>query len=466
MSLRVLLINPPPNQFSEPWYDKPSYGRLGLVCLAGYLRKFSDFEIKIIDSKFEKIDFRKTLQRTIGFAPQVVGLTAFTNEIKPAAHMAKLIKERLPDVATVIGGVHLTALPRETLREFPSFDVGVIGEGEITFYELCKAIEKQQSINSIYGLVIRQNGDIHITPTRGRVGDLDSIIFPAWDLLPPADVYHIMTQRGCPFFCIFCMNPNGGMVRPRAIENVIAELEWVIERYHPREIYFCDETFTVNKERTKKFLRTLIDRNLNRRISWIASTHVACVDEELFVLMKEANVKKVGLGIETGDEEKIKEIGKAINIDLVLRAREAARRAKVPIETYFIFGQPNETMDSMKKTIALAVKLNPDLPVFGIMVPYPGTQVSTLASRGEGGYKLLTTDWNKYNKQIGGSLEFAHLPRSAIERIQLKAYAKVFLSNHRYLDFIRFVWRYRHAGVRVLAKIMTGGLRELSSALR
>src|SRR5690606_3037131 len=152
--LRVLLVNPPVIGVLEPWYDTPDFGRTGLAYLAGYLRQFDGFEIKIIDAKFERLNFEQTLEQLDEFKPDVVGLTAFTNEIKPAAYLAARIKKYNRDITTVIGGVHVTALPEETLNEFPYFDIGVVGEGEITFHELCEALRKNIPVSDIQGLVI------------------------------------------------------------------------------------------------------------------------------------------------------------------------------------------------------------------------------------------------------------------------------------------------------------------------
>jgi anaerobic magnesium-protoporphyrin IX monomethyl ester cyclase len=452
--LKVLLINPPVFRVDEPWYDTPDFVRTGLAYLAGYLREYPDFEIKIIDSKFERLNFEQTLKIALDFKPDLVGLCAFTNEIKPAAYMAKLLKEKNSDLLTVIGGVHVTALPVQTLEEFPEFDIGVIGEGEVTFHELCFSLQNKKSLENINGLSLRHENEIFVTPPRERILDQNSIPFPAWDLLPSANMYIVMSQRGCPFNCVFCMNPNGRVARKRTADNVIEELDYLIDNFNPKTFMFGDELFSVDMDRTAELLKSMIEHNIHKKIEWTGQTHVRFVDVDLFNLMRESNCSMMGMGIESGDEEKLKTLGKGTNLDMVYKAREAARIAKVPIETYFILGQPDETIESMNNTIDLAVKINPDLPIFGIMSPYPGTEIARLAAKGEAGYRLATTDWNEYNKQLGGALEFANLSRRQIEIMQIKAYSKVFLYNHRYLDFIKFVWHYRVGAWSVLKKVL------------
>jgi radical SAM superfamily enzyme YgiQ (UPF0313 family) len=454
---RVVLVNPPPFQVLEPDYDTPAFGRVGLAYLAGYLRRFDGFDVTIVDAKLERLSFDETVRRVLAAQPDVAGLGAFTCEIKPAAYVAQLVKAARPAVTTVLGGVHLTAIPEHTLHEFPQFDIGVRGEGEVTFHELCEALRNGLSgdaLRGIDGLVLRTPGGIATTIARDRMADQDAIPFPAWDLLPRANEYILMTQRGCPFNCLFCMNPNGRTARPRSVQNFMDELLTILDRYRPADIRFGDELFSVNMDRCHELLDAMIAAGVQHRVKWTAQTHVHFVDYPLLAKMKEAGAWRIGMGIETGDAEMLKKTGKGSTPEMILKAGEAAKQAGLPIETYFILGHPNETLASMTRTIDLAVKLNPETPIFGVMVPFPGTEIGRLAAAGEGGYRLRSTNWDDYDKQLGGALEFAELTRNQIERLQIWAYTKVFLANRRYLDFLRFCWRYRTAGMSLVMKIL------------
>ena len=455
--MNVTLINPPPFAIVEPWYDRPDFGRAGLAYLAGYLRQDSDFDVRICDAKLERLDFEAVVRRVVADRPDVVGLTAFTNEITPAAYMAALIKHELPNCVTVIGGVHVTALPAKTLEQFPSFDIGVVGEGEITFSDLCRSLRDGGSLADTPGLIYRTGGEILSSGSRPRILDQDSIPFPAWDLMPRSNTYFLMSLRGCPLNCVFCMNPNGRVARQRTVENVMEELELVLNTYHPTDIWWADELFSIDTERTHRLLDAMIAANVRGRVRWWCQTHVRYVDEELFVKMKQAGVRLVGLGIETGDEAKLRTLGKGTNLAMIMRAREAARRAKVPVSSFFVIGQPDESVASIKRTIDFAVKLNPEEPIFGVMVPYPGTEVSRLAAEGKGGYRLTSFDWDDYNKQIGGAMEFAGLTRSQIEWLQIQAYVKVFVLNWRFVDLAKFVWHYRCGAWSMFIKAAFGG---------
>jgi radical SAM superfamily enzyme YgiQ (UPF0313 family) len=456
--LKVCLINPPTLSVLEPWYDTPDFVRSGLLYIAGYLRKEDLFDISVIDAKFERLDFTQTCKRIAEIQPDIVGLTAYTNEVKPAAFLAHLVKKSAPNITTVIGGPHVTAIPEDTLKEFSSFDIGVIGEGEITFYDICYTLLTdgqltKENLSTIDGVIFRDGNSLVQTPGRERILDQDSIPFPAWDMLPAAKTYYIQSQRGCPFNCLFCMNPNGRVARKRSVENVMEEIKWVIKNFKPQRISFGDELFTVDIPRTLQLLKAMTQQGIGDIVRWDVQTHVHYVNEELFFEFRKAKVERVELGVETGDEELLRRMGKGTNLNTIKAAFASAKKAGVKTGSFFLFGQPNETIDTIRKTISLAVLINPDLPMFGLMTPYPGTEISRMAAKEQGGYKILSTDWDEYNKQIGGALEFAGLTRRQIEWLQIKAYLKVYLWNFRFVDLLAFIWGYRKAAWEVMVKI-------------
>jgi anaerobic magnesium-protoporphyrin IX monomethyl ester cyclase len=462
--LKVMLVNPPVFHVYEPWFDTPDFVRPSIAYIAAYLRENMDCEIRLLDSKFERLNFVDTVDRIEDFAPDIVAYTAFTNEIKPAAKVAQMLIERKRiKPMQVVGGVHVTALPEQSIEEFPQFDVVVYGEGEITFLQLCQAFVASAAYDAIDGLVFRSaDGTVVKTAPRERIVDINDIPVPAWDLLPPATQYFIQAQRGCPFSCKFCMNPGGKFVRHRTAESVIDEIRDLAVNYGAKKILYGDEIFTVDLPWTKDLVRKKIANNLHHLVEWSATTHVRFIDDELCELMKASNCSGVGLGIETGSEDHLKKVGKGTTIELMLRARECTRRANLWTETFCILGQIDETLESLKATIDLVIKLNPDLPIFGIMVPYPGTEVARLAAKGQGGYKIVSTDWDDYNKQIGGALEFAGLTRSQVEFFQIFAYVRVYLANRRYWDLVKFCWTYGRAGMVVVLKNLRFALYNLA----
>lgn len=453
--MRVQLINAPPFQVVERMYDTPDYVRLSLATLAGYLRPHGH-TVDCVDAKFERLDDDAVLERVREYRPDLVGLTAFTNEVKACAEVARRIGAEFPGIRIVLGGVHMTAIPERTMHEFPEIDFGCIGEGEQTLLELCDALDARADLAPVDGLIWRRDGSLVRNAPRENIRDQDTIPMPAWDLLPRAREYTVMSLRGCPFSCQFCANPNGRIVRKRSPRRFVDEVEWLVEHAAPERLFICDEIFSVDQKRTHLILDDMIARGLHERVRWMAQTHVNFVDERLFRKMKDAGAYMVGFGIETGDLEKLRSLNKGIrSYDTVVEARRAAKRAGLPVEAYFIIGQPDETRGSVRNTIRLARRLNPDLPIFGIMVPYPGTEVAAMAERGEGGFRIRSRDWNDYNKQLGDALEFDGLARHELERLQLWGYLSVFVFNYRFVALARFAWRFRREGITFFRKLLS-----------
>ncbi|MBD64184.1 MAG: hypothetical protein CME62_03195 [Halobacteriovoraceae bacterium] len=423
--------------------------------MAGYLRdNDNEIIVKVMDCKFDRISMDEAEKLILKGQYDLVAFTAMTNEIKAAAKLAKRLKKTRANLLTVIGGVHVTALPKMTLEEFPCFDYIVIGEGEETFLKLIRHFKLSTPIPPS-GVAYRKNGSIVVTGPAVSVSDQDSIN-PAWDMFSPAKEYVIQSSRGCPFACNFCMNPGGRVVRPRAVKTTLDEIGYILDKFKPESIYFGDEIFTVKRGRAREICEGLIARGYHKRISWWCQTHVNTLDRELVRIMKKAGCRLVGLGIETGDEEVFRKMGKGINKEKIKKTIKLLNEEELKYDTMFILGQPNETVNSAQKTIDFAVELNPTTPIFGLMVPYPGTKVGEMALRGEGGYKLLSRDWDQFNKQIGNALELEGITRKQLERIQFLGYLKVFLYNLRFVDFFVFCLQYRKEGFASLRKILLG----------
>ena len=267
--MQVLLINPPPFQVVEPYYDTPPYPRNGLAHLAGYVRERTSHSIDVLDCKYDQLNYAEALAKIEEYCPDVVGVGAFTNEIKPAAEMCRLVKESKPQTVTVIGGVHVTALVEETLREFPIFDYAVKGEGEITFSELLEWVESDFAGRLPQGVGrIDREGVYKFGGERALIFDQDNLPFPAWDLFRPAEEYILHTSRGCPFACPFCMNPNGRRIRARSPENVLGELRYLFEIAKPKTILFGDEIFTLQRDRVVSILQQIIDEGFSEKFRW------------------------------------------------------------------------------------------------------------------------------------------------------------------------------------------------------
>jgi len=446
------------------WYRMPL---LGLGYLAAYLRE-KGAAVAIVDALFDRLTLKETVERIVSRRPAMVGFTAMTHEVKRATQVAREVHRRLPEAILVVGGPHATALPRQTLEEFEVFNYAVFGEGEMTVHELWLAQprnnaptvphtalenEAQARLKAIPGLVWRREGEIVENDSRGWIGDLDALPFPAWDLYGRADVYQIFASRGCPFDCIFCMRVLGEQVRFRSPGHVVDEFEWVVRNWEPERIDFSDETFTLRRRWVFEICDELIRRGLHTT-PWFCNGRVNVVDEELLRRMREAGCVRIGFGIESGNAQILERAHKGTTIAQIESAVAACKRVGLETEAFYILGFPGETKETALDTLRLAARLNTTTAAFGIMVPYPGTEVAEMAARGEGGYRLLSRDWSDFDKHLGNALELETLTRQELERLQALAYLWFYVRNFRVRDLASFIWEKRKAAWRLAGKLV------------
>jgi len=458
MNHRVLLVNPPAEVVRE-CYDTPNYPAIGIAYVAGYL-KTHGVDVAVIDGKLARKSVSATIREIVSFRPRVLGLTAMTHMVATASKIARAVKEACPETAVVLGGFHGSFLPERTLREFPSFDYVVVGEGETAFLDLVRAVfagEDTANIPGVAGRVASANGKTQDIRVNGRgpvPDDLDELGMPAWELFPPAEMYPIMTQRGCPFGCNFCSRPYGRKVRRRSPGHVVAELTRSVEQFGCKHVDFYDETFTVRRDYVNGICAAIIDSGLHKKLTFWSYVHANTVDLRTAVNMKKAGFREVGFGVESGNQEIMKRMQKGVTRDDVLRAAAIFRTAGLRFGAYFIIGHPHETKASVQDSIDLAARLNPDSVAFAIMTPYPGTEIWDLATKGEGGYKMLSMRWEDFNKQTGSAIELETLSRRQMELLQLKGYLTVYIRNLRFREMFEAVKINRKRIAFILRKLV------------
>lgn len=418
---------------------------LGLAYIAAKLLQ-ERYEVKVIDAKTLQLKTSEVITLALKEQPQIIGITAMTPDILSADTIAKEIKKKLDKVTIIIGGPHATALPRETLLEFPSFDIVIVGEGEFTVFDLIKSLsmgEKKEALQNIKGIAFRANGTIVLTPPRERINDLDSLPFPAWQLFPKVSAYPIYATRGCPFQCIFCMRVLGSKVRKRHPTNIIAEIEKNLTAFGSKFFWFSDETFGVDPRWTNELLDLMISRKINERLKWMANSRANLANYDLYLKMRRAGCETLEFGIESGNPNILHNSSKGFTLEHALNAIKVAKKAGLRTGTFFIIGHPYETLSTAWDTIKFAAKVNSTTVSFGIMVPYPGTKIWDMANRKEGGYTYISKNWNDYMKQHGRPLGLASLTPEKLEQLQILAYLVFYLRNMRIGDLITFMRLHR-----------------------
>jgi anaerobic magnesium-protoporphyrin IX monomethyl ester cyclase len=443
------------------WYKRPV---LGISYLSAYLEQ-QGYESAIFDALYHGWAEQELIRQVVEYRPDFVGFTAMTHEISQSAAVARSIKEQL-DIPVVVGGPHVTALPERTMTEFPVFDYGVTGEGEITTLDLLKHLFDTPSgtdASSIKGLIHHENGAVLVNESRPWLSssELEQLPYPAFhhyygddsNALADKDSYYVMcSSRGCPYHCAFCMQVLGNKVRSFSPERICDEIEYAISRYGAHTIDFADEIFLFDNERTRETLRLMIAKGLHKKIRWSGLTRANMVSQEIISLAKQSGCYRLEMGVESGDDSILKGIGKQITVEQVKRAVRIIQQQRISLGTYYILGHPNETKETAEKTIELAVELNTNTIAVGIMVPYPGTKVYEKAKNGEDGYRLLSENWQEYDKFGGKALELTGLTYDELVKLQKKAYIKLYLNNLRFIDLLGFFWQRRHALLYFIVK--------------
>lgn len=433
MSVKALLTTPHLDKIIEPLYDSPKFIRTSLASLAGYLRESDQISIKCIDAKFKQLKLDQLLQLIIEYKPDIVGISSFTYEFEEAAILAKEIKNSYSNnCLIVIGGSHASALPIETLERYQQFDICSIGESEITFSEIIKNINFQKW-DLIEGIAYRDNlGKIIKTAARDKISDINVLPMPAWDLLSKAEEYFIQTSRGCPFNCYFCFNPNGTKVRSRSAQNILNEINFLINYAHPKRISFGDEAFGTNKTESLKLLDLMIEQEISRKTSWDIQTHVSFMDETIIQKLKQAGVSKIEMGVETGNDEIMKSIGKGITKEKVIKAFALCKKYNIKTGAFFILGHPQDTKQTIWETIKFAAKINPTEPIFGILVPFPGTNIP-----GNLDYKIEI--WSNYRKQINKTSSISKIENRKLKMYLVLAILYIYIVNLRFWGLMKFL---------------------------
>jgi radical SAM superfamily enzyme YgiQ (UPF0313 family) len=339
----------------------------------------------LIDALNRGIPPDDVVERVKQIGPDFVGITATTSFIESAHRCAQKIKAHCEQVTTIIGGSHISALPVQTLEEFPAFDLGVVGEGENTLLELLE--NSSPNYQDIDGIVFRDQGRPVMTGKRAQIRELDQLPFPALDLLegfpdfyqPTPNNYlkkpvvSLVTSRGCPFSCTFCdQSVFGHRVRAFSPKYVVNMIEFYQEQYGIREVSFYDDLFTYNKQRLIDFVRELGRAKI--RMTWSCESRIDTVTDESLKMMKESGCWQISYGIETGSQKILDYFNKKITVQEIEKTVQLTHKWGMRIRAYLIVGSPPEDRESIAETKALIRRIPLDDLHISFFAPIPGSK--------------------------------------------------------------------------------------------
>ena len=385
--MKILFIIPPDTMRIESSVsEKLDRGRefrapLGLLSVAGAVRDTEGVERVLVDCPASGLDYEGLGRKIKEAAPDLVAVSALTFTLLDALKSARLAKEVVPGVKTIIGGFHVALYPDETLA-FDEIDFIVHGEGEVPFQELVEAMKDGESgrYAHVPGLGYKDaEGRPVLNEKPAVVKDMDLLPSPAYELLDFEKYTHVLagdgrsisvqTSRGCPYKCLFC-DIRGTKLRFKSPEAVIGELRGLKER-GVSDIFFIDDTISVNKDRLKEICRLIIDEGLH--ISYRISARVDNVDEEMLHLLKRSGCTRVSYGVESGSQRLLDYLEKGITLDQIREAFRATRRAGLQSFAFLMIGIPTETAEEMEASMDFVESIKADYMNISLCTPYPKT---------------------------------------------------------------------------------------------
>jgi len=392
--MRVLLINPP-----YPVCESLTMP-LGLLYLAARLEEAGQEvvleDIQLCHSPISRV--KRTLQR---LNPGLVGITSFSLNLSVASKILKAVKRLCPDTTTVWGGPHASFDDEDILQNHPWVDAIIRGEGEETLLKMVERVMGNGSFEGLSGITWRKpDGTLRRNPSRPFREDLDRLPRPAWHLLKLSqyrafgDGASIITSRGCPHRCVFCVGRKmiGAHGRFRSPTAVVDEMEALISLGFQR-IRVEDDLFTFRKDRALAICRELDRRGLSVR--WRAYARVDTVDAELLAWMRKTGCERILFGAESGSPEILRRVRKGITPEQTRRAVQMTREAGIGVLASFVLGLPGETPQTLRQTLEFADSLGVPYSL-NLLTPYVGTEIRERAA--EWGINILSNDWHLYGQ--------------------------------------------------------------------
>jgi radical SAM superfamily enzyme YgiQ (UPF0313 family) len=402
--MKILMLNAPFHKKFSRGSRSPAvtkggtiYYPIWLAYATGVLEKTGNF-VKLIDAPARDLNLEATIEIAKELKPKLLVIDASTPSIHNDVKVLEAIK-KAHNCFAVLVGTHPSALPVETLKMSKAIDAIARHEFDYTLRELVSELEKKKpKIKNVLGLSFRQKNKIIHNKDRPFIQDLDEMPFVSEvykkhlrieDYFYSANLYPeitIVTGRGCPFRCKFCVWPqvlNGRAYRTRSVENVIAEFEFIKKNFpQVKEVFIEDDTFTADRERAREFCRIMIEKRIN--LIWSANSR-ADVDFETLSLMKKAGCRLLCVGVESGEQRVLNEIRKGTTIPGIKQFMKDAKRVGILVHGCFMLGNQGDNIESIRKTIAFAKELDPDTAQFFPIMVYPGTE---------------TFDWAKQNNYL------------------------------------------------------------------
>ena len=389
MKQRVLFIEPPKHYWPimGEYISPPS----SLLILAAYVeRELPNVTVDVLDCQAERLSWKGLEQRIQALEPTLICSSGFTTNAYVCARTCELAKKVRDDIVTVVGGVHFSFTPEESLRSYPEIDFIVRGEGEQTLVELIRTVDKKGSMHNVQGVSWRHNGTVVHNPPRPLIENLDSLPYPAYHLVEQhLKKYHftMMTSkntiymivegaRGCEHRCSFCTQWNhwGNRWRSKSAKRIADEIEFMHETYGGVFIWFTDDHMNL-RQRGKPLYEELRHRKCKEdiKIFFQARTDDIAHHPEVIRDLHEVGTYWILCGVESDSPEQLKEYNKNISTTDAYTAMKLLRKEDIFAQAMFVIGGRKDTHDSIERLRQYSQDINADLSIYTTLTPFPGT---------------------------------------------------------------------------------------------
>ncbi|MEI8173323.1 MAG: radical SAM protein [Deltaproteobacteria bacterium] len=390
--MRVAIVAPP-----YPLEECPA-PPLGVTYVAAAFEE-SGADVIIIDYINSRYSHENLIAELDDFKPDIVGVTSVTMNFPVAARIIKTVKDYDPSIITVMGGPHVTFDVLNTLQRYPEIDLIVMGEGEETIMELMSCGMNRKQWPDIRGIAFRQNGQFLSTGMREFIDNIDVLPLPARHLISHSRYQalgypiSIITSRGCPYSCIFCLGRRmvGKKVRRRKASLVVDEMEQILS-YGWNRINVADDLFTSDRESVRAICGEIYKRGL--KFTWSAFARVNTVDKKTLEMMRDAGCDSISFGVETGNAEMLERIQKGITVEQIRSAVKICKEVGIIAHASFMVGLPGESKETLMESREFARSLG-ILYGYHILTPFPGTTVREDIEKYD--LEILTDDWSRYD---------------------------------------------------------------------
>ncbi len=458
----IMLVNPPTpdgglwirtqHRVGRRTRENMVWPQVSLAQMAALLHPV--YKVKVVDCNAERMGWPEFTQLLDKYQPKYYLTQMTAPTLENDIYGCFLAHAR--GAKTIAFGTHITPIPVETMRPYPSLDFALVGEPDLTIRDLLDHLEgkiDQRSpeivkmfnkhdpmykpslngdgsvnMHGIKGIAWRKGDEIILNFPRSFIADLDDMPVPMHELLPlqtyrmpliKGPFTFIVTSRGCPAGCTYCIKHVSYQyaTRLRSPKLIMEEL-WYLKKLGINNIHMYADLFTVSRDQVVELCKMMIDEKIG--IKWTCNSRVDYVDEEMLMLMGKAGCRLISWGIESGNEQILKHARKGAYPDKAERALRWAKKAGIMNWGYFIIGLPGETEATIRDTINFSKKLPLDIALFHVAAPYPGTPFFFEVVKNK--WFRPGTRWEQVDMDKGTVLDYPNMPAEKLLYWQKRAF--------------------------------------------